>query len=123
MLISAGIGITPMAGILEYLAAETPRRRTVVLHADRSRAAHPLRDKVSGLIAGLANADARTWYQADGHGLIDLSGFDLPADADYYLCGGNGFLQSVRAQLVAAGIPGSRVHFELFAPNDWLLPV
>lgn len=123
VLISAGIGITPMAGILEYLAAETPQRRTVVLHADRSAAAHPLRDRVSELVAALADADARTWYQADGHGLIDLSGLDLPADADYYLCGGSGFLQSVRAQLMAAGIPGSRVHFELFAPNDWLLPV
>ncbi|MFE3105571.1 globin domain-containing protein [Nocardia tengchongensis] len=121
VLISAGIGITPMAGILEYLAAETPTRRTVILHADRSTTAHPLRETVADLAFRLADVYSRAWYQADGHGLLDLSQIELPEDADYYLCGGTGFLQYVRAQLMSAGIPSDRVHFELFAPNDWLL--
>lgn len=121
VLISAGIGITPMAGILEYLAAESPARPVRVLHADRSATTHPLRDRVADLVAGLRDAEARAWYEADGTGLMDLAGIEFPADADYYLCGGSGFLQSVRTQLTAAGISGDRVHFELFAPNDWLL--
>lgn len=121
VLISAGIGVTPMAGMLEHLAAEVSDRRTLVLHADRSVAAHPLRDAITELVDTLPDATLHTWYQADGDGLMDLAAVELPADADYYLCGGNGFLQSVRAQLIGLGIPGDRVHFELFAPNDWLL--
>ncbi|MFE2998949.1 globin domain-containing protein [Nocardia sp. NPDC059246] len=121
VLISAGIGVTPMAGILEYLAAETPTRRTVILHADRSTTAHPLRETVDELAHRLADVYFRAWYEADGHGLLDVTQVDLPEDADYYLCGGSGFLQYVRAQLMSAGIPSDRVHFELFAPNDWLL--
>lgn len=121
VLISAGVGVTPMAGILEYLAANTPARRTIVLHADRSAAAHPLRDRVRDLVRDLHDVYFRAWYQDEGHGFMDLGALDLPATADFYLCGGSGFLQSVRAQLLAAGIPTARVHFELFAPNDWLL--
>ncbi|MFJ4657494.1 globin domain-containing protein [Nocardia sp. NPDC088792] len=121
VLISAGIGITPMAGILEYLAAAAPARPVQVLHADRSATTHPLRERVTDLVAGLHNAEAHAWYEKDGDGLMNLSGIEFPADADYYLCGGAGFLQSVRTQLTAAGISGNRVHFELFAPNDWLL--
>lgn len=121
VLISAGIGVTPMAGILEYLAAEAPTRRTVILHADRSTTAHPLRETVADLATRLADVYFRAWYEADGHGVLTLTGIELPQDADYYLCGGTGFLQHVRAQLESAGIPSDRVHFELFAPNDWLL--
>ncbi|WP_040807656.1 globin domain-containing protein [Nocardia concava] len=121
VLISAGIGVTPMVGILEYLAAETPSRRTVILHADRSTTAHPLRESVTDLATRLNDVYYRAWYRADGHGLLDVTRTDLPEDADYYLCGGTGFLQYVRAQLMSAGIPSDRVHFELFAPNDWLL--
>ncbi|MFB7724016.1 globin domain-containing protein [Nocardia sp. NPDC056100] len=121
VLISAGIGVTPMVGILEYLAATASDRRTLVLHADRSAAAHPLRDTVTDLVGALRDSKLRTWYRAEGHGLMDLSELELPQHADYYLCGGNGFLQAVRSQLLAAGIPGDSVHFELFAPNDWLL--
>ncbi|NNH75322.1 hemin transporter [Nocardia uniformis] len=121
VLLSAGVGVTPMVGILEYLAANTPHRRTMVLHADRSAAAHPLHDRIHGLLRNLHDAYFRAWYRDENHGLLDLSRVELPEHADYYLCGGSSFLQSVRAQLLAAGIPASRVHFELFAPNDWLL--
>ncbi|WP_433666615.1 FAD-binding oxidoreductase [Nocardia sp. CA-136227] len=121
VLISAGIGVTPMAGILEYLAAETPTRRTVVLHADRSSTSHPLRETVAELSRRLSDVYVRAWYEADDHGLLDVTQVELPEGADYYLCGGTGFLQHVRAQLAAAGIPSDQVHFELFAPNDWLL--
>ncbi|QLY33857.1 globin domain-containing protein [Nocardia huaxiensis] len=120
VLISAGIGVTPMAGILEYLVAQTPQRPVTILHADRSAATHPLREQIVDSVGALENACYKVWYETAG-GRMNLGEVDLPADADYYLCGGNGFLQSVRAQLFAAGIPGEQVHFELFSPNDWLL--
>ncbi|MEV3965616.1 globin domain-containing protein [Nocardia sp. NPDC050193] len=125
VLISAGIGITPMIGILEYLAAGASRRQVLIAHADRNPDTHPLRAVQRDLVDLLPNADLELWYEqpaGDGRpGILSVSALDLPADADIYLCGGAGFLQSVRAQLTAAGVPLTRVHFELFSPDDWLL--
>ncbi|MBV7296049.1 hemin transporter [Corynebacterium sp. TAE3-ERU12] len=121
VLISGGIGATPMAGMLSYLAAQRSQRTVVDLHADRSEAADVLAKQRAGDISALPNGTSATFYEPE---LIDLgpdSKIDLPADADYYLCGSNGFLQAIRAQLDQRGIDRSRVHFELFSPNDWLL--
>ncbi|MEU0545120.1 globin domain-containing protein, partial [Nocardia sp. NPDC005978] len=60
VLISAGIGITPMVGILEHLRACASERHALVLHADRSAATHPLREQAGELVAGLPTARART---------------------------------------------------------------
>jgi len=54
-------------------------------------------------------------------GLLTLDGIEVPADAEIYLCGNNGFVQAVRGQLIDRGVPAARVHSELFSPNDWLL--
>ncbi|MGV0834053.1 globin domain-containing protein [Mycolicibacterium thermoresistibile] len=129
VLVSAGIGITPMIGILEHLAAQAPDTAVRVLHADRSDQSHPLRERQRELLDRLPNAGFDVWYEdgltagvAGAHaGLLNLDGVDLPEDAEVYLCGGTGFAQAVRAQLVARGVPADRVHCELFAPNDWLV--
>jgi nitric oxide dioxygenase len=129
VLISAGIGITPMIGILEFLAAEAPDTPVQMLHADRGDQTHPLRERQHELRDALSNATLDIFYE-DGltagvagvhSGLLTLSGIELPGDAQVYLCGNNGFVQAVRAQLVDCGIPAARVHSELFSPNDWLL--
>lgn len=112
VLISAGIGITPMLGILEALPADA---RVQVLHADRSEATHPLRERQRELVEKLPNATLQLWYED----LMSLDGVVLPADAEVYLCGNDGFVRAVRDQLVARGV--TRVHCELFSPNDWLL--
>ncbi|WP_280181097.1 globin domain-containing protein [Nocardia farcinica] len=125
VLISAGIGITPMIGILEHLAAATPNRRVLAVHADRTPDTHPLRAVQADLIAALPAATLELWYEhptPGAHaGMPTLADLTLPPDADIYLCGGPAFLQSARAQLAAIGIPTARIHFELFTPNDWLL--
>ncbi|MGE0219485.1 globin domain-containing protein [Mycolicibacterium sp.] len=129
VLISAGIGITPMIGILEHLAATSPDTAVQVLHADRSDESHPLRERQRELVDALPNAGLDVWYE-DGRtagtpgahpGLMDLSGVALPDDAQIYLCGNSGFVQAVRGQLLGSGIAAERVHCELFSPNDWLL--
>lgn len=112
VLISAGIGITPMLGILEALPADA---RVQVLHADRSEATHPLRERQRELVEKLPNATLQLWYED----LMSLDGVALPADAEVYLCGNDGFVRAVRDQLLARGV--TRVHCELFSPNDWLL--
>lgn len=127
VLISAGIGITPMIGILEHLAVNAPDTTVRVWHADRDAAGHPLREAQRELVDGLPDAVLEVWYE-DAHGaagahagLLDVGAVELPADAEVYLCGGAGFVQAVRAQLTERGVAAARVHCELFAPNDWLL--
>ena len=131
VLCSAGIGITPMLGMLAQLAADEPARRVLVLHADRSPDQHVLASEVAGESSLLADAQVHTWYEdgaqtASGpgtvhQGLMDLSAVELPADAHVFLCGSPGFLQAVRPAFLEAGIPAERLHAELFAPNDWLV--
>ncbi len=129
LLISAGIGVTPMVGILAHLAAAAPHTVVRALHADRSERAHPLRERQNQLVAALPNATLQTSYEDAPltvtarvrPGLLTLDGIDIPAEAQVYLCGNSGFVQAVRAQLVAKGADMSRVHCELFDPNDWLL--
>lgn len=129
VLISAGIGITPMIGLLEYLVAQGHQAPVQVLHADRSEESHPLRKRHRELVEILPGASLQLWY-ADGiepdrvgihEGLMNLEGVDIADDADIYLCGNGAFVQAIRTQLTARGIESSRVHCELFSPNDWLL--
>jgi len=127
VLISAGIGITPMNGILEHLRGRAARCEVLVLHADRSPATHPLRERQRQLVDGLPGADLEVWYSepedAPGtrHGLMDLTGVELPLHASFYVCGSNGFVQAVRTQLAERGVDPARVHCELFAPDEWVL--
>ncbi|NEW28392.1 globin domain-containing protein [Nocardia cyriacigeorgica] len=123
VLISAGIGITPMIGTLEYLAAHRSPRTVLALHADRTPRTHPLLNRMRTLIDRLDAATLELWYQDEAgeahQGLLDLSTITLPADADIYVCGADGFLDAVRSQLTAVGVPSDRVHIEQFTPTDW----
>lgn len=118
VLVSAGIGATPMAGILQYLADTGSSRAVYDLHADYSEGTDALRELRTAATSRLAHGSSRAWYAPER---LDLSSLDLPEDADYYLCGGTGFLQSARAELEGCGVARGRIHFELFSPNDWLL--
>ncbi|UCM91533.1 globin domain-containing protein [Streptomyces marincola] len=125
VLASAGIGCTPMVGMLEHLAAAGSGRRIRVLHADRSPADHALREDTGRLVGTLADARADFWYgQGAGPGAhggrMDLGGLGLPADADVYLCGPLPFMRDVRAQLLRSGVPARRIRYEVFGPDLWL---
>lgn len=127
VLISAGIGVTPMLGMLSRLAETASSRRVISLHADKSASTDAFYEERKRLVSQLAQGSVDTWY-TDGdaqtevnQGRFDLSSQSVPADAEYYLCGANEFLQSLRTTLNAWDVPKDRVHFELFTPNDWLL--
>lgn len=127
VLISAGIGGTPMTGILAHLAALGTTRPVLVLHADRSPADHALRTETAELVAELPGARAVFWYEHPGPqepdartGLMNLDGVALPEDATVFLCGPLPFMRDVRAQLLRAGVPARSIRYEVFGPDLWL---
>jgi nitric oxide dioxygenase len=129
LLISAGIGSTPIIGILHYLAQTGSSRDVMVLHADRSPARHAHRQELKDLVNQLPAATLHRWYEDLGvrpahgtlrPGLVDLEGIDLPSEAQAYLCGPIPFMESVRASLIKHDIPESHIHYEIFGPDKWL---
>ncbi|MER6084926.1 globin domain-containing protein [Streptomyces sp. NPDC001833] len=127
VLVSAGIGCTPMTGILAHLAALGSTRPVLVLHADRSPDDHALRAEAHDLVGRLPGARAVFWYERPGAeepdartGPMDLDGIHLPDGATVFLCGPLPFMRAVRGQLLAAGVPARRIRYEVFGPDLWL---
>lgn len=121
VLISSGIGSTPMVGMLSYMARTGAERPTVYLHADDSEVRHAQRGQTTALLERLPEVESEVCYRTEGT-LIDISKQNLKG-ADVYLCGGSAFLQAIRDDL--AKVPAEQaprtVRYELFSPNDWLL--
>ncbi|MBD8043386.1 hemin transporter [Arthrobacter sp. Sa2BUA2] len=125
---SAGIGITPMAGMISHLVQSAATRPVTLLHADKSEQTFALRDQVRADLAKLPDASLTTWFsQPAGQesanqfsGFMDLAAIELPADADYYLCGPLGFMQAIRSALIARGVPAQDIQYEVFGPDLWL---
>jgi nitric oxide dioxygenase len=127
VLVSAGIGCTPMTGMLAHLAALGSSRPVLLLHADRSPADHALRAEARALVERLPGARALFWYERHGaaepdarEGLLDLDGVELPHGATVFLCGPLPFMRDARAQLLRAGVPARSIRYEVFGPDLWL---
>jgi nitric oxide dioxygenase len=129
LLISAGIGCTPIIGMLHYLARTTTDRQVTVLHADRSPARQAHRQELADLVARLPGSAMHHWYEDLGTrpasgttnlGLLDLEGVNVPGDAQVYLCGPLAFMETVRRSLVARDVPEKNIHYEVFGPDTWL---
>ena len=132
--VSAGIGITPMAGMISHLAQANSQRSVTLLHADHSAGTFALRDQVRADLAQLPGASLLSWFKepsaetdsaeasagTEFAGRMNLDNVELPASADYYLCGPLPFMQSVRSQLIARGIPAQDIQYEVFGPDLWL---
>jgi ferredoxin-NADP reductase/MOSC domain-containing protein YiiM len=124
VLISAGVGATPVLAMLHALAREGDTRPVWWLHGARNRAEHAFADEVDELLATLADSHRVVAYsRAKGAGDHYLSGrLDLavleqtgvPKDADFYLCGPDVFMRDVGAALTARGVAPERVATEAF---------
>lgn len=126
---SAGIGITPMAGMLSHLVKAESGLAIQMLHADASEASFALRNQVAADVQALPNASLHVWYE-DGKpgsvpvdsshaGFMDLGDIDLPEGAMYYLCGPMPFLKAVRGALIGRGTPPRDIQYEVFGPDLW----
>jgi ferredoxin-NADP reductase/MOSC domain-containing protein YiiM/ferredoxin len=128
VLISAGVGATPVLAMLHALVRERSTRPAWWLHGARNRAEHPFRAEVDELLASLPDSHRLVAYSkpadADDPGVdYDLSGrLDLavleqaqvPTDGDYYVCGPDGFMRAIGAALAARGVAPERIAMEVF---------
>jgi ferredoxin-NADP reductase/MOSC domain-containing protein YiiM len=126
LLISAGVGATPVLAMLHALAAAGSTRPVWWLHGARSPAEQPFAAEAQTLLSRLPGAHARVYYSHDGGtGRLSapaLADLGLPPDAEAYLCGPVGFMHDMAAALVALGVDGSRVHTEIFGPESAQTP-
>lgn len=122
VLLSAGVGATPVLAMLHALAAGASQRQICWVHTTHDRESHAFAAEVTGLIDDLPHAQQRVFYTAEpGSGqqagrltasLIATLG--LPTDAAVYLCGPSAFMDDMRAALADVGIDAGRIHTESF---------
>ena len=136
LLISAGVGATPVLAMLHALAAARSGRDIWWLHSARSRADEPFAAESRALLAGLPHAHRHVCYSHPGPDDVlgrdydtagrltapVLAALDLPRDADAYLCGPNAFMADISAALSAGGIEAARIRTEVFGAGPALTP-
>lgn len=128
LLVSAGIGCTPMIGMLNHLADTDDARAVSVVHADRSPAHHAHRAELTELVQRIPSAAMHRWYEDFGTntgvdnvngGRADLSTIAIADGTQVYLCGPMPFMISVRETLLAREVPAESIHYEVFGPDSW----
>jgi ferredoxin-NADP reductase/MOSC domain-containing protein YiiM len=136
VLLSAGIGATPVLAMLSALAEARSAREVLWLHAARDRQHHPFAAEVRRLIRALPQGrlyvcysrpggDDRQGEDFDAAGHLSRSVFDairMPQDADVYICGPNRFMADMKAALAAYGVALERQHLEIFNGGEPLNP-
>jgi ferredoxin-NADP reductase len=124
LLISAGVGATPVLAMLHALAGTG--RDVWWLHGARSRAEEPFAAEARSLLAGMASGHRHICYSRPAPGDVEgrdyqtrgrlsasvLAGLGLPRDADAYICGPATFMTEMSAALAGPGI--GRVRTEIF---------
>lgn len=125
VLLSAGVGITPMVSALNRIALVNPQRQVIFAHAARDARHHALRDDVAAAQATMPNLHVATFHEelngeagvlAGRMDLARLPAWDREA-ADVWICGPLKFMQAQWLALLDAGVPPARLHREVFGPE------
>lgn len=132
VLISGGVGLTPMISMLNSLAASPNNRPTTFfIHAARNSSTHAMKEHVARLTAENDWLRSYVCYSRPtaedrSNGLYDKDGnIDLPwlqsivpgTDCDFYLCGPVPMLRTVYRALAEWGVAADRIHYECFGPD------
>ncbi|OJH16112.1 nitric oxide dioxygenase [Bacillus obstructivus] len=130
VLISGGIGITPVLSMLNTAVTKHPSRQIIFLHAARNSKYHPFKDHIQQLENNHPNLKSLVCYDLptnedkqeknfDKEGYIDLEFLKSNVsdkNADFYFCGSIPFMDSVIKILNEWGIPAEHIHYESFSP-------
>jgi ferredoxin-NADP reductase/MOSC domain-containing protein YiiM len=136
VLLSAGVGATPVLAMLHALAAEKSSRPVWWLHGARNREEHPFREESRTLLQELKYSHSYIQYSRPGPadqrdvdfdavGHLAVSAFDkigVPHESQFYLCGPPAFLRELTAGLAAWGAPADHVHTEIFGTLGSVTP-
>jgi ferredoxin-NADP reductase/MOSC domain-containing protein YiiM len=118
ILVSAGIGATPVVAMAHALAAAKSPRQIWWLHTTRDIATHAFASEVTALLDSLPDASQRVFYtRGDPPTRLDrqsIAALGLPTDATAYLCGPTAFMDATRDALAADGLDPAHIHTELF---------
>jgi ferredoxin-NADP reductase/MOSC domain-containing protein YiiM/ferredoxin len=136
VLLSAGIGVTPVLAMLYSLQSAHSTRQVLWLHAARDGEHHPFAAEARRLVEALANGRSYICYSRPGASDKVGVSFDaighlspsvlaaagVPSDADVYLCGPNPFMADMREALVRSGTAPERIHREIFNGGESMTP-
>ena len=136
VLLSAGIGATPVLAMLHALAAEASPREVWWLYGARDRREHPFAEETRTLLKALAHGHSHIRYSSpgpedrpgvdfDARGRLDmrvLQELGVPRNADFYICGPPAFMSDLTAGLAAWGVAASRIHTEIFGAGPSKTP-
>ena len=134
VLLSAGVGITPMLAMVNAIINEGLRtrqfRRTYFIHGAQNGSVHAFGDHIRRLADTHKSFSAHIRYSDplasdrlgtthDSEGRVDMGLLRdvLPLDDyDFYLCGPQPFMQALYDGLVNLGVRDERIHYESFGP-------
>ncbi|HLJ44715.1 MAG TPA: MOSC and FAD-binding oxidoreductase domain-containing protein [Bryobacteraceae bacterium] len=136
VLLSAGIGATPVLAMLHALAAVHSTRQILWLHGARDGQHHPFAAEVRGLMPDLPHGRCYVCYSKPGShdrigeafdatGHLSRAVFDeigLPRDAEIYLCGPAHFMAEMKEALQDVGVEPRRIHVEIFNGSESMTP-
>ncbi len=136
VLLSAGIGATPVLAMLHALAAVRSTRAVLWLHAARDRQHHPFAAEVRALMPALAKGRSYICYSRPGAGDKPGADFDaaghlsqavfaaagVPPEAEVYLCGPAPFMAQMKEALANRGVGTQQIHVEIFNGGESLTP-
>jgi len=136
VLLSAGIGATPVLAMLHSLASAASPREIWWIYGARNRAEHPFATESRGLLQTLVNSRSHIVYSKpdsgdepgvdyDSVGHVDtplLDRLGVARDADFYLCGPPSFLKQLTDSLKTWGVDSTRIHTEVFGSEASITP-
>ncbi len=136
VLLSAGIGATPVLAMLHALAATRSTRPIWWLHGARDGQHHPFAAEVRRLILALPHGRSYVCYSRPGSADTMTEGFEatghlsrsvfaqigVPREAEVYVCGPTRFMGEMKAALAAIGVASERIHLELFNGSEPMTP-
>ena len=136
VLLSAGIGATPVLAMLYALVASRSTRQVFWLYAARDGQQHPFAAEVRRLMLALLRSRSCVCYSRpdsrdkvgenfDATGHLSRSVFEevgFPREADVYLCGPTRFMSDMKETLTPLGVVPQRIHVEIFNGSESITP-
>lgn len=117
VLVSAGVGVTPILSMLEVQVTTNPQRPITWVYACQNKEHHAFDSKVNELLELAENVEKNIFYFEEGQILDNAWLANLPKPADVYVCGSMLFMESIIDGLLSLEHGEDMVHYEPFGPK------